>query len=170
MAELASSLVATDDDRLLQAEAMVRRYCGWHIAPEQDAEWTLDAPAGPHLVLPTLHLTNVESITLDGTLLAGRTPTEVGDYSWSESGIVTASASHWWGCNYRSIVVKATHGYEEPPPDVTAAVQMLAQRLQENPGGLQQITVGPFSEQYGSEALGSTGATLLAPYRLPWRA
>ena len=182
--ELATTLEPTVTDRLLQAEAMVRTWCGWHIAPERDDTFMLDGPGGPNLVLPTLHLTDVVSVTEGGTLLDPAVP----DYQWSQAGVITRirwASWQWfdpsvfddfgtgpnsWSSDDQSIVVEVTHGYPDVPADVTSVVQRVAQRLVDNPAGLVQETVGPFHNQYGTSDLLTPGdLAVLARYRLPTR-
>ena len=182
--ELATTLEPSVTDRLLQAEAMVRTWCGWHIAPERDDTFTLDGTGGPNLVLPTLHLTAVTSVTENGTLLDPDVP----DYQWSQAGIITRvrwadwqwfDASRFdadlpgpdaWSNQDQAIVVEVTHGYADVPADVTSVVQRVAQRLVDNPAGLIQETVGPFHNQYGTSDLLTPGdLAVLARYRLPVR-
>ena len=77
-----------------------------------------------------------------------------------------------WTTQHRGIVVELTHGYDEPPPEVTAVVQAVAQRLIENPTGLESQTVGPFQEKYGTSSTGaftSGDLGVLAAYRVPKR-
>jgi hypothetical protein len=187
MAELADTLTPTEDDRLAQAEAMVRSYCGWHIAPNRDDTLTLDGDGGTVLVLPSLNVTEVLSVTVQGIVLD---PT---DYAWSQAGFITRVPSYanswntgytswsdgewsggwywWWPDAPRSIVVELTHGYDPVPPEVSAVVQAIAGRLVDNPTGLEQQTVGPFTEKYGGagSALGSAELGVLSRYRLPGR-
>ena len=58
-AELATSLAPTEADRLLQAEALVRGYCGWHIAPSRSETITVRTFGGTSVMLPSLLVTEV---------------------------------------------------------------------------------------------------------------
>jgi hypothetical protein len=167
-AELATSLVATEADRLMQAEAVVRSYCGWHIAPSREDEVTFkSAPFTDSILLPSLHVTSIESVTEDGTTLI-----DVDDYIWSANGVITRY--HW---RTAPIVVAFTHGYEEPPADVTAIVQSVAQRAVNNPGSLVRTQDGPFSDTYSQTgfnqslpiALLDAEKTILDRYKIPPR-
>ena len=162
---------AVDD----QAVAFVQTYCGWHIAPELDETLTLDGPGGWALTLPSLHVVSIASVTENGTALV-----EDSDYTWSESGIIRRRcwandpevwAPGWWSCEYRSIVVELTHGYPDWPPELAAVIGTISDRLKDNPTGLEQITVGPFSEKYatGGAALSAGEHFVLDAYRLPKR-
>lgn len=167
-AELASGLEATDAELLEQAEAVVRSWCGWHIAPERTETVLLDTTASPYLMLPTLRLVAVTAVTLDGDTV------DLSTVEWSESGYLRR---HWgttpvsprtWNAGPRRVAVTFTHGFEVPPPGVTGVVQALAKRAKANTAGLVSVTRGPFSETYSTDLL-PTEVTALAAYRLPSR-
>lgn len=167
-AELATTLVATDDELLEQAEATVRAYCGWHIAPVRTEDVVLDATDSPVLMLPTLRLLDVAAITVDGEVVDPAT------VQWSATGYLRR---HWtagldcprtWGNAPRSVTITITHGWATPPPGVTGVVRALAARAKGNSGGLVSMTRGPFSETYATE-LFATEQTALAPYKIPPR-
>lgn len=172
MAELAGSATASEADRLLQAEALVRAYCGWHIAPSREDSLTVVGSRDRVIVLPTLRLTGVASITVDGV------PVDEECYAWTSSGLVSRydvwQEAWWYSRRGPQVVVEFTHGFTDVPADVTAVVQAVATRAVENPSSLVRETVGPFTNQYAS---GSSALSLLAPemkvldhYRLPQRA
>jgi hypothetical protein len=165
--ELAPETPATDEDRLLAAEALVRSYCGWHIAPERTETLTLDGTSASTLVMPTLHVVDVASVTLDGV------PLDTTEYAWHVEGFIDATT---WATGYcwlslpRGVAVELTHGYDDVPAGVTAAVRSLAQRMSSGSLGLSSITRGPFSESYASaSAIGAVESAALAPYKLPFR-
>jgi hypothetical protein len=190
--ELATDLAPTENDRILQAEAFVRAYCGWHIAPSRSETLILDGPGGHTLCLPSLHVSSIDAITENGNDL-----TEGDDYTWSVAGIVhrvgwasgwnmatdnlggpnSVPGWGWWTCQLQGISVDLTHGFDEVPAEITGAVQAIAQQLVDNPGGLEQQSVGPFMERYGTTGGGGLLFTLgagsqlsaLEPYRLPRR-
>jgi hypothetical protein len=160
VAELATSLTATDAERLQQAEESVRGYCRWHIAPSRTETVTFPAgDYGPSLLLPTLRLTAVVSVIEgDDTLLADD------DYTWSKAGILQRKGCRAWA--RLPIEVEFTHGYTAPPADVTGAVQSVAQRAVDNPQGLTSKTTGPFSESYAA-AFNDAERAVLGRYRIP---
>lgn len=165
-AELADTLVSTEADRLLQAEALVRGFCGWHIAPSRTETLTVARPRSYTIGLPSLHVTAVASVTSDGTALLTT------DYAWSEAGVLTGITDWWRG---DSVVVAFTHGYPLPPAEVTAIVQAVAQRAVQNPGSLTRQQIGPFSDTYSTTGQGEVAnMALLASekatlrrYRIP---
>jgi hypothetical protein len=172
VAELATTLTpASDEDRLLQAEALVRAYCGWHIAPVR-THTVVVSSFDATLVLPTLRLVEVVSVVAsDGTVL------DPIDYRADPAGVITRNGAHvtpWgyhfgWGHAWGDLTVTYRHGYDTPPADVTAVVQGLASRAKAGTTGLASRTMGPFSESYGADLFG-TDREVLARYRLPARA
>lgn len=172
MPELATTLASTDDDRLDQAEGLVRAYCGWHIGPERTTTETLPTLGGV-LLLRSLHVTAVASVTLaDDTVL------DVADYEWTEAGAVRLLpgwATDWW--YQRWATVEYTHGYAPPPAEVVGVVRAVAQRGVNNPGSLVRTQVGPFSDTYSQTgfnqslplALLDAEKQILDRYRIPPR-
>lgn len=142
--DLVDSLTPTDNDRLAQAQALVRGYCGWHIAGYREDTVTLPGTGGRLLVLPTLHLVEVISIEHDDT------PVESASFTASDAGVLTHTG--YWGTG--QITVTFVHGYQYAPPEVTAVVQAVAQRGIDNPGALVRKTRGPFTDQYRDDAPG----------------
>lgn len=173
MAELATTLQpASDEDRLLAAEALVRAYCRWHIAPVR--EDVLECSAYDNIVvLPTLRLVEVVSVVdSDGVVLdplaysaspSGVLRLPAPDY-WVRPGYLTDAWARTWG----DFTVRFRHGYEQPPADVTAAVQAVALQAKANAKGLQSKTAGPYSETYATSLLG-VHREALAHHRLPAR-
>lgn len=167
MPELADTLVATEADRLEQAEALVRGFCGWHIAPSRtETNAVLRGSGQQVLLLPSLHVTAVTSITDDTTPLVVED-----DYIWSEAGVLTRSGL--WGT--ASVTVTYTHGYISPPADVVAVVQAVAQRAVDNPGSIGREQAGPYSRQFATAANGESPTLallesekdILRRYRIP---
>lgn len=168
-AELATSLAVTEADRLLQAEALVRSYCGWHIAPSRaDVVETLRGYGAQPLLLRSLQVTAVASVVDDGTTLV-----LTDDYIWQPNGVITRAG--YWGTG--DVVVTYTHGYETVPAEVTAVVQAVAQRAVSNPGSLVRTQKGPFADTYSQTgvnqslpiALLDAEKDVLDHYRIPPR-
>lgn len=165
-AELATTLTATDAERLMQAEDVVRAYCGWHIAPSRTEVVVLDGRGAGVLLLPSLYVTAIVSVTQEGEAVAAE------DYTFTLGGVLRYVAD----CD-TTVEVEMTHGYDAPPPSVTAVVQAMATRAVNNPGSLVRTQVGPFADTYSQSgfnqslplALLDAERQLLAPYALPKR-
>lgn len=166
MAELATTLTATEADRLEQAEALVRSFCGWHIAPSRTETVSVRGRGSKTLLLPSLHVTAIASVTDDGALLV-----DDEDYTWSDAGVITHESTFGTGL----VTVAFTHGHTTPPAEVEAIVQAVAQRAVDNPGSLVRTQSGPFSDTYSttgtnqvaSLALLDSEKEALRRYRVP---
>jgi hypothetical protein len=167
VAELADTLEPSADDRLDQAESLVRRACGWHIAGIRDEVVTFQARGEHALPLPTLQVVNVSDVTVNGETLDPTLYTldrnsllrGTGDYC---DGWARAS---WYG----TVEVTMRHGYAVTPAEVTGVVQAIARRAVDNPTGATSWQVGMVRSTIsdaGMSLLDSEKAAL-APYRLP---
>lgn len=151
-----------------QAEALVAAFCRWHIAPSIDVTLTLDGSGTSMLVLPSLHVTAVGSVTVEGVAL------EAGSYRWSEAGLLVRVAGRF-PCKPRSVEVAFTHGYDTMPADVQAVIDAVAARVLSTPAtGVTQQAAGPFSLRLaagydGGLGLLSSEQAILARYRRPPR-
>lgn len=159
MVDLAESLTPADDDeRLAQAEGVVRDHCGWHIAPSQtDTVRIFGAPSGAPVLLPSMYVTAIVSVTDQGTLLDPLA------YDFETAGILRRVDGGGWSCGQGALVVVFTHGYDDAPPAVTRAVQAVAAQM---PSGLRSKTAGPFSETYLDD-ISSLDRSSLSRYRIP---
>lgn len=122
------------------ATATVRAYCGWHVTPSVTEDLTVQpVQYATQIFLPSLHITDVAAVTLDGIDLVAD------DYRWTPNGVLTrVDGAYWWP--YLSepaqvATVTLTHGYEDAP-DVAQVVMALATRLQSAVGGARIRQVG----------------------------
>lgn len=139
---------------LSMAEALVRGHCGWHIAPSRTEDVVVDGSGTTVLGLPTLHLTDLVSVTANGTAV----PLE--EVEWSAAGYLVRPAG--WGSRARGVLATITHGYSEVPPEVQGVVLSIAARVMASPDGAVRQQVGQVSVTYtqaGFNAL--AGLTLL---------
>lgn len=183
--ELATTLVATDDDLLLAGEATVRAYCGWHIAPVRQAStrvpWHQEHAYGllrQHraqvLVLPTLRLLEVSSVVDN---LGYELPPEC--YTYEPSGLLHVNTWPWQGTHWTItrdvlpshtmwLTVTYTHGYDQVPGDVAGVVRSLAQQAKGNPAHVSMRSIGPFVTKYEADEF-AAHRNVLDAYRLPPR-
>jgi hypothetical protein len=146
----------------VDASGLVRGYTGWHIAPTITETVLLEGRGGAYLVLPTLHVTAVSAITVDGTEL-----TLPADVKWGANGRL------WWGgtlwpTTMGAVSVTFTHGYPTVPADVRAVAKAVARRMIANPSLLRQEAVAGYSATFDGLLLGEERHRL-ARYRLPGR-
>lgn len=151
-----------DLDAYLAACASIRGECRWHIAPSLTETVTLDGDGSGVAFLPSLLVTAVQSITVDGIAL-----TEV-DQLWSAAGIITGVYS----TRMRGIVVTFTHGYAECPAELlTIAYGMAAagatQRLAaQERSGAEQVTWSQ-AALAGATGIPEWHRSTIARYRIP---
>lgn len=167
-AELATSLTATEAERLEQAESLVRGFCGWHIAPSRTSQtYSVRTWGERQIFLPSMQVTAITSITEAGESLT------TDDYRWSAPSGVIHRAGRW--ARDELVIVTYTHGYSTVPPAVTAVVQAVAQRAVSNPGSMLQEQAGPFAQrasltgpnQSAALSLLDSEKDALRPYRVP---
>lgn len=152
MDELLKGVPLPDVDpvAVLAAAQRIRNACGWHIAPSITE--TITTAWAPRLFLPSLYVTAVNSITVDGRPV---------DYDWSPAGEVRLGGGRPARPGLRSVLINVTHGYPECPMDVRDAVARL---VAAGAGGrIKATTDGPFGTTYFDV---DTSVSLDA-YRLP---
>lgn len=129
--QLSATDLPDDQARLVLAGVSgdIRREAGWSITQETGATFTRDAPYGPDVFLPTLHLTSVTSVVVDGTALSSV------DYEWNEVGRLTRLAGVWWRRSIRqlaNVVAVVNHGYpigQVPNSVKSLCLEQAARRL-----------------------------------------
>ena len=172
---------AGDDEQLLaQAEARVRKMCGWHIAPVRQDTVTVDAdPGAPVLFLPTMRIVSVDAIVAENG-----TAVSVANYTvHSEEGSLVLHGQNmvpsmmypvppWWYQGPLSYQVTFTHGYDSVPEDVQKAVMTLAEqaRSQQASGNLARLRIDDVDRYYfdpgQQQSIDDLG---LSRYRVPPR-
>lgn len=146
-ADLSAYRDGDDDFLLIQAEALVRDYCGWHIAPSRTETLTLDGIDYGTIFLPSKYVTAVSTLTVDGTVASAS------NYTWDQSGRIYLYSS---SSSNRQIVVALTHGYTQPPAVVTAQIVDIVMRAKaaSGLGGMSHLRVGQVDR---SVAVGADG-------------
>src|SRR5690606_40401225 len=135
---------------------IVTGYCGWHIAPTRTDSLTLDGFGGSHLWLPSLHVTEIESLTVAGEELTSD------QFDWSEDGYLELRCGRFPN-RPRTIAVTMTHGYETVPADVAQVVMEVAARAKASPAGALREQAGQVSVDHGRINGGMTpGGALLS--------
>lgn len=155
-------------DDLTAAEALVRKYCGWHIAPVIIEDLVLDGTGTSSLFIKSLRVVNVHSAEVSGTVLD---PTTL---EWSEAGYLRTSGV--WPDKLRAVKLKVEHGFDYVP-DVAAIVRAIAARASASPTGVVREQAGAVSIGFSLTAPGVSGGVVLMDherrmldkYRLPGR-
>lgn len=146
------------------AEALVQRYCGWHIGLPRTETFTVDGSGGSLQMLPTLYLTDVVSVTSDAVLLDPLT------YDWSKNGYLERIDGYRWSCRLRGITATITHGYDTYPEEVDALLDRLSQRITDDAGTLAQVGEVRYSISGSIASAGlltKADKVTLAPFRIP---
>lgn len=160
-----------------RAEALVRSYCGWRVAPQEREVLTVDSDSAGTVLLPSMHVTALHSLTINGTAV------DAADYQWSGAGVLRLTGTvptswGYWGSLYyepqlQGIAADVTHGYEEWPPEVEAVLDALASRALTTPSmyvqvGQVRVATGQDGMPVGT-ALTASDRQVLDRYRLPPR-
>lgn len=160
-----------------RAEALVRSYCGWRVAPAVREVLTVDSDSAGTLLLPTMRLKELHSLTINGE------PVTATDYQWSGAGVlrltgtVPTSWGHWGSLYYapqlQGIAADVTHGHDEWPPEIEAVLDALSSRNLQAPTMYVQVgqvrtATGPDGMPVGA-GLSPTDRSILDRYRLPGR-
>jgi hypothetical protein len=146
------------------AQAAVRGYCGWHVAPVVTETLTLDGHGDKRLLLPSLMVKEIFDVTVDGKLM------DLADLEWSADGMLKLKSGYFPN-KYRSVVVTLEHGFE--PEEVSHIVQQIADRIILAPDAaavFARVSTGDRSMDYRATA-GSIGLLglerdMLEPFKL----
>jgi hypothetical protein len=153
----------TPVDPFEAANATVRAFCRWHVAPAIFETLTLDGSGSRTLLLPSKHVVALEEVLNEGVNV-----TELVDTS--TAGILELT-SGCWTSRLGRIKVTLLHGYNiEDVADVAEVIQSLAARAASVPAGIASQTIGPASVRYGTVPMLVEEQNKLEPYRLNWGA
>jgi hypothetical protein len=139
-------------DDLAAAEAVVRKYCGWHIAPVVIQDLVLDGTGTASLFVKSLRLLNVSAATVDGTAL------DVATLEWSEAGYLRIPGA--WPDKLRSVRLTIEHGFDDVP-DVVSVIRSIAARASASPTGVVREQAGAVSISMSMVAPGVSGGVVL---------
>jgi hypothetical protein len=151
---------STAELALQAASGIVRDHCRWDIA-EETATFVVDGSGTPILSLPTLRLTDVAEVRLDGVVL------DPADCTWSANGLIRRIGLVW-PRRFRCVEVDVTHGWAPIPDGIRAVVLTLASRFYANPDKVLSKTVGGISHTYATTTdLNDLELALVDGHRLP---
>lgn len=165
-AYLGSSIDADSQVRaamaLNQSSAAIRAYCGWSITQETVTGGAVDGNGRQRVWLPTLRLTEVAEVVLDG-----RTLTYDVDYTWTSDGMLYRPSG--WPMVPRALSVTYTHGYQFPPADVVGVCLSIAARRFENPIAYRRESHDDWSVTHADKAdrdMTEIELSTLGPHRI----
>jgi hypothetical protein len=153
-------------DPMEAAQAAIRDYCGWHVAPQVRETMIRDGNGRHLLKLKTMRIVELHQVLVDGRDVTERV-------RWSEAGMLEGVR---FPNRFRSVEIDLTHGFE--PGEVGAIAGVLsrsAKRFGTDPT-LRSQAVGGASVSYLTSAGGGGLSHLLTAdekadldgYRLTW--
>ncbi len=162
---LCPGLSSTDEQITAVLDAVssaVRDYCGWHVAPSVECTFVGNGE-GRLLVLPAMGVTDVDSLTVDGSDVSG--------FEWSAAGMVRLKQDVFPD-SWRSVECAYTAGFDSDSIGQTVA-QIASNALAAAPGVANE-RAGNVSITYNQTGTGITGGVsllprdyaILAPYKL----
>lgn len=165
-ADYTAATGAVVDDMVLEiASGLVLDFCGWSIISES-LTVTLDSDGGSFIFLPSLLVTAVSSVVLNGVDDAGDPlPTLLGtDWDWRANGQL-----EWlmdlcgWPYGGQRVTVSYTGGYAVVPAGVQGVVVSVAERVAVSSAYQQeQANVGGIQTNHTYSAATTSGSGLTA--------
>lgn len=151
----------------------IQNYTRQQIEYKADDEVTLDVEAGrTKIMLPELPVISVSKVVEDGDELTAGSDE---DYQLGQYGILHRVNGEW-EAGIQILVVTYTHGYSTIPDDIRdVAARAVARAYQaglkaaevEGLTGVQALSLGDYSVQFGSEQAGGTGDSSLGASAAP---
>ncbi|WEV72147.1 hypothetical protein [Bifidobacterium sp. ESL0790] len=116
---------------------------GWNPLAVEHDRITLNGDGTQTLLLPAMHLTGIDGVTVDGT--------DVDDWQADRgAGILRRDAR--WPYGLGNITVTCTHGWSTTPGDIADAVLEQAEIQYRALAGLQSYALGGRSVTFGASA------------------
>lgn len=146
------------------AQAAIRAWCGWHIAPVLTETVLLDVRhVSRDLQLPTTRLLETVSVeVIDSREETGWRELAEHEYQWSEAGVLRRTDCLCWPKGFRTVRVTMRHGYEPAEvPDVLGIADKLASRARVNSSGVASQSVNGASVSYQTAGGAPLAAMLL---------
>ena len=156
MESMFSATSRIDSESWLEAaQATVRAFCGWHVAPVITETVRVTARGGDSLVLPSLCVRELKTIRF-----GSQTVEATGCVAWSREGVVRLLNGMRFPDTPGGVEVELTHGFEPGEvPDVTVIIATVARRAASQPGLVASQSVNGASVSYATAG----GAPLSIP-------
>lgn len=145
------------------ASDLVVDYCGWALQ-EATETFTLNGQGSAMLPLPTLALSAVDELRVDGVIV------DADSYEWSTNGAIRRTDGDVFARAYRNVELDCTHGYQALPGSIRLVVLDIAARAYANPNALRSETIGDITRSYSDNAgaaFSKLHEAMLSGYRLP---
>lgn len=142
--------------------AAVRDYCGWHVSPSLECDYT-GSGCADLLMLPGMNVTSVDTLEISGDAVT--------DYEWTGAGMVRLTSA-LFPQSWRSVRCVYTAGYSSAV--LAHVVAQIASNALVAAPGVSSERAGNVSVTYNQTGAGITGGIsllardreLLARYRL----
>lgn len=153
-------------DPMAAAQAAIRAYCGWHVAPVVTETMVRDGNGRSLLKLRTMRIRELIAVRVCGHDVTDRV-------RWSEAGMLEGVK---FPHRFRSVEVELTHGFDlDEVGEVAGIITHATKRFATDPT-LRSQSVGGASVSYATSSGGGALSHLLtvderealAPYRLEW--
>jgi hypothetical protein len=169
---------AQDPEYLMRtAGVAIRTYCGWHIAPSETMTIpNIEVGSRGLMMLPSLHVTAVQSVMLQSTTLEPPVVVDPMNYTWHEEGYIEPVAGAQWysgwyagyyyepgpyylpQTNFGLVTVTFTHGYSALPEDIK---QVAYETILASGGGSEDGSVGTLPSSTSIKEIASPGFRLV---------
>jgi hypothetical protein len=172
----------------------IRKYCGWHIYPNLEFTKTnLQVGSRGLINLPSLYVTAVNAVTLQGSNAESDVQLNTDQYNWFQNGIIEPVGWQWYGAysgfyygpdqwsylpvyQFGLATVDFNSGYDAVPDVVKEVAYELTTWTQQfkTGGDIKEVASPGFRLALGAKEGGGTGMALndnqknrLAPFRIP---
>lgn len=149
------------------ATSLIRRWCGWHVAPVIRETLTLDGRGEKKLLLPSLRVVALHKVTIGG---------EEVDCEFSADGWIIRADRRCFPARERSVVVDLSHGFDGASElgQVVAGVVARARmaptgNIVQQRAGSQAVTFASTGGEVAGFGLMSTEKAILNSYRVTGR-
>jgi hypothetical protein len=140
------------------ATAVVQAVTGQHLLAVAGDTITVDGSGTRVLLLPELPVTDVVSVSVDGTEL------DETEYQWSANGYLRRTNAVWPN-QLRNIEVEYDHGYATIPALVVSITAKLAARMLDTPVNVKNEMIGAYNVSYQTPSLQADELVLLDRYK-----
>lgn len=138
--------LAGDVDIYLEAATdAIRRYCGWHVAPEARETLTVDGSGRSELNLPSLRVIGIHSVVDNGVTVPV-------DQVTSVRGVLSRGTGAW---STGPVKLDITHGFNAA--DVVSLAMSVAARARSAPTGIVRQQAGTMSAAPSQMAFNASG-------------
>lgn len=135
---------------LAAATALIRRTCGWHIAPLEPVTIRASAPHPRDVWLPAMQVDSLAEVEVDGY------PVDLASVRFDRDTGWTNLRGSSWEITYAA-------GFDEVPPELVTLTLQIAARSLSSPAGVTREQIGQHSVSLALTSPGAAGGVVLLP-------